>query len=125
MKLPRMHQGYASNALAGQFGDPIDMARPKIQNPDGTFSTEETITIPRGGKWYNVPTIVNGQRMNPQDVENWFSQGAPNIPHVGEFGSMDEAVTAARRRTDTIGRVRETGGGYSPIVNALLHSQKP
>jgi len=91
------------------IGAAIDMNRPKIENADGSFSTEETITIPRGNRWYNVPTIVNGQRLSPADVEYWFSQGDPNIPHVGEFGTLDEAVTAARMRTDQIGNVRTTG----------------
>ena len=112
-----MHTLPRRNALAPpenvfaprNIGAEIDMNRPKIQNPDGSFSTEETITVPRGNRWYNVPTIVNGQRLKPEDVEYWFSQGDPNIPHVGEFGTLDEAVSAARLRTDQIGHVRDTG----------------
>ena len=90
------------NAL---MGEPVDYNRPQIQNPDGSMSTEETITIPRGGKWYNVPTIVNGRRVDPGLVENLFQTG--RIPHVGEFGTLFEAENSARYRTNALSTMRD------------------
>jgi len=90
------------SGLLGNFA--IDLNRPKLKNPDGSFSTEETITIESGGKFYNIPTIVRGVRVNP-DAAVLMWRGGDN-PHVGEFGSMKEAVDSAKQRSGEIGRVR-------------------
>lgn len=86
-------------------GAPVDMSRQKIQNADNSFSTERTITIPYGGKWYNVPTIIDGQEYAPQEVEQYFQMGI--APHVGEFQTVEQAERSARIRSNYIGKVRE------------------
>jgi hypothetical protein len=86
------------------IGKPLDYNRPKIANQDGSFSTERTVTLPLNGRWYNVPTIVNGQELAPDHAEYAFSRGW--IPHVGEFGSVEEATRSAAARSKYIGDKR-------------------
>ena len=90
--------------LARSGDRPIDTGRPILENPDGTFSTEETITLERDGKWYNVPTIINGQRVDPAEVEQLFLAGKVN--EVGKYDTLKQAEAAAVARSKEIGRVR-------------------
>lgn len=87
------------------IGTPIDTTRPILENGDGTFSTEETITLERNGRWFNVPTIVGGERIDPDEIEQRFMAGS--VPHVGEFDTLKQAEAAATARTKEIGRRRK------------------
>lgn len=91
------------------FGNFVDLTRPKIQNPDGTFSTEETatemFTTPEGQRYLNFPTIVNGTRLSLDDAILALQTGS-SMP-TGNYQSLDEAVKAARGRTEYLGRRRE------------------
>lgn len=83
----------------------IDTTRPKLNNPDGSFSTERTITIEVGGKHYNIPTIVKGVPVpNEAAISLWR---AGENPHVGEYGSLQEALSAAKQRSALIGTIRK------------------
>jgi hypothetical protein len=82
------------------IGIPPDPRRPRIDNGDGTFSTERTITIERDGKYYNVPTIVGGRQYPSETIMKAFSLG--QVPHVGEFKSLDKALKAAQLRSKSI-----------------------
>jgi hypothetical protein len=66
-------------------GFPVDVSRPTISNPDGSFSTERTITIGPdlgdGQKAYSIPTIVGGQQLSPREAEAAFYSG--QNPPVG------------------------------------------
>lgn len=82
----------------------INLSRPRIENGDGSFSTERTITIEADGRWFNIPTIVDGrQRTEDEAVRLWRSG---ENAEVGAFGSLSEAEQAARARSDRIGRAR-------------------
>src|SRR5689334_17370018 len=107
------------------IGAPIDMSRPSIANDDGSFSTERTITVQRGGKWYNVPTIINGKQYDPQQVGRAFESGDPSIPHVGEFATLPEADEAVQVRTFEIGRQRTAGpaGDHPPMMSPEQRTQ--
>lgn len=111
-----MPTGFTADQGGGNIGAPIDTTRPRLENPDGSFSTEETITIDMDGRFFNIPTIVNGRRISEDEAIRLFEQGQ-NQP-VGEFGSLREATRAARARTNEIGRVRGApplrGGGPPP-----------
>ena len=85
-------------------GRPIDTTRPMLDNADGTFSTERTITIEAGGRHYVIPTIVRGTVL-PQEAAILMWRGGMN-PHVGEFDSAKEADEYARHRSSDIGVVR-------------------
>lgn len=95
----RYPEGYQS-----EIGKPIDGSRAIIENADGSFSTEETITLERDGKWFNVPTIVGGKRIDHGEIERRFLAG--EVPDVGEFDTLKAAETAAVARTQAIGRTR-------------------
>lgn len=95
----------------------VDLSRPKIQNGDGSFSTERTITIgaDEGGRerFFNIPTIVGGRQLT--DDEAVAAWRAGHNPDVGSFGSVAEAEAAARARSEEIGRVRgDEGESWSP-----------
>jgi len=90
------------HSAISDIGAPIDITRPVIINEDGSISTEETITIERGGKFFNVPTVIDGERVDPDIVQAGFEAGDENIPHVGEFNTLKTAEDAAIRRSTQI-----------------------
>jgi N12 class adenine-specific DNA methylase/predicted RNA methylase len=111
-------QGLGAVAAAppvDRTGNSVDTKRPKIENPDGSFSTEETITIEADGKWVNIPTIVGGQRVGEDQAIELFKSG--KNPAVGAFPTLPEAETAARGRSEDIGNIR--GGGGDPQAKGL------
>lgn len=107
---PKSLLGYSEGPFAPMgsglnIGKPLDYNRPMLDNKDGSFSTERTITLPFNGKWYNVPTVVNGQSFPSEQVEQYFNMGL--LPHVGEFATEDQAVRSAIVRSNFIGTRRE------------------
>jgi hypothetical protein len=84
------------------IGIPPDPKRPRINNPDGSFSTERTITMQTSDGWFNVPTIIDGKQYPENEVQQYFLMGL--IPHVGKFKTLEEAVAAAKARTKRIKR---------------------
>ena len=82
----------------------IDKNRPAINNPDGSISTEETVTIEWNGKFYLIPTIVDGKRVSPDEAVMAATIGKNKV--VGEFDSQIEADVAARLRSAQIGQMR-------------------
>ena len=96
---------YGPMGAGTDIGLPVDMSRMKLPNVDGSFSTERTITVERGGRWYNVPTIVQGSRLRPDEAEMFFNMGV--IPHVGEFPTLEQATRSAVARSAMIGKLRD------------------
>lgn len=97
-------EGYAEGGRYA-WKAPVDTSRPIMENRDGSFSTEETITIEQNGKYYILPTIVQGRRMTPDAAVELFSKGA-NRP-VGIFDDPNEANEYAKLRSETIGNLRQ------------------
>jgi hypothetical protein len=85
------------------IGSPVEFGRPIMKNPDGSVSTERTMTTegPNGG-WFNVPTMMNGAQMPMDTVDTLFQYGL--VPHVGEFPTLETAEQAAQARTKVIRR---------------------
>lgn len=96
-----------AEALAGR----IDRSRPILENNDGSFSTEETITVPltigQVTRWVNIPTIVGGQRVSPEQAEALF-HARQNPAVQPPFATVEEAEAAARARSQQIGTVRQS-----------------
>lgn len=89
------------------IGASIDTTRPILDNPDGSFSTERTITIESNGKYFNIPTIVGGQQQSQEDAIRLWRSG--NNKEVGSFNTLEDAVSTAERRSSEIGKVRGNG----------------
>lgn len=101
----------------------IDVNRPLIPNDDGSFSTEETITLNAnevGGPnmAVTIPTIVGGVRRSADDAISLFAQGQ-NPPVQWGFENFADAEAAAQSRTNAIAAARQTRGpiiGSAPIA---------
>lgn len=110
--------GAAANPLGGTSGagptldpsgNPIDLTRPSLDNPDGSISTENTITITDvEGRVLNIPTIIGGEQVSNEEAERMFNEGGN--PAVGQFNSVGEAVAAAEARSKRIGELRSGTG---------------
>lgn len=74
--------------------------KPLLKNSDGSYSTEETITIEENGKYFVIPTIVNGQRKSEDEAINLFRKGKNK--DVGSFNSLKEANDYASLRTKAL-----------------------
>lgn len=86
------------------IGTPPDASRPLLDNRDGTFSTERTISFEEDGRHYLIPTIVGGKPLEDlAAIDQWR---AGKNPEVGVYRSMDEASRAAVKRSEEIGRRR-------------------
>ena len=104
-----------------------ETGRPVLDNEDGSFSTEESITVthPRlnDGKPTNIPSIWNGKRppMAPSDpgFEDYVvEQALKSGQKFPSFNSIDEAVSAAKERSEWLGRSRP--GEERGMANGLL-----
>ena len=93
--------------LSGLLGQHSVNNKPMLKNKDGSVSTEETITIGVDGRFYNIPTIVNGVRVPPHAAELMFRAGQNKA--VGEFNSLEEAVREAEKRSKMLGNSIPSG----------------
>ena len=81
--------------------------KPILRNKDRSISTESTITISvqqlNKGKHTNIPTIIDGKRVS----ENEAIKHAIKHQHKHAYPAYDsvkEAVTAAKNRSDQLGK---------------------
>lgn len=74
----------------------IDLTkRPKVKNPDGSYSTVRTITITDDeGKGINIPTVIGNQVVSPQEAINHFKK---TKQHLGVYRTEKEALDAAEK----------------------------
>lgn len=105
------------NPRRDPLGFPIDVNRPRLSNPDGSFATEETTTFDAAevglpSEIVTVPTIINGQRVSEDDAKAAFAAGMNPAVQRG-FSSFDEANAGAQARTDSIAAARATNGERS------------
>jgi len=78
-----------------------------IKNPDGTESSERTITVGFDDGFRLIPTIVVDEegflvKISDEDAIQLFREG--KNPSVGRFNTEDEANAFAKQRSDTGGR---------------------
>lgn len=103
-----------SNPRRDPYGFPIDVNRPRINNPDGSFSTERTTTFDASEvglppEIVTVPTIVNGRQVSEDEARALFASGQ-NPPVQRGFDSFAAADQAAEARTGSIAAARATNG---------------
>ena len=73
-----------------------------IQNPDGTTSSERTITVGIDGKYYNIPSLVDGVQLSEGEAVRRFKAG--DIKAVGVADTLKAALKMAGTRTEMLGR---------------------
>ena len=121
------------------MGDrPIDPGRPVIPGLPGPLglggrSVEETVGFNlENGQTVLLPTIVQGQRVTPQQAIALYRMGR-NEP-VGAYGGPQEAETAAQARSQRIGQMLGSEGApsgagprtlYTPPVPTPLPGMEP
>lgn len=84
--------------------------RPIIQNPDGSVSTERTITVTHpsinDGKPTNIPSIYGGKSVSEQEAIKIISENKGVDPETGRkmvgYTSIEEAEEAAKKRSSSI-----------------------
>jgi hypothetical protein len=104
-------------AIYLQGGAPRPGTATPIQNPDGSVTTERSITVTdpalNGGKPTNIPSVWGGKIVSDDEATSNAIQSGRAFP---SFGSIDEATAAARQRSADLGAGRVTSvGGASGV----------
>ena len=81
--------------------------RPIISNPDGSFSTERSITVQtEDGRWVNIPSMFGGKQVSDDKALEIMRQNDFVDPETGRrsdfFSTVEDAEAAARSRSDSI-----------------------
>ena len=110
---PEVQQNEYSDVLSGHVKDttitppkvhPIN-GRPILDNGDGTFSSEELVTVEHlsinGGKPTNVPSIWGGQRV--EDVDMIILYAVASGQNFDSYGTLAQAAVAVRLRRELLG----------------------
>lgn len=114
--------GTIQTAPAGNTA-PIDKSRPILKNGDGSFSTERTITIEADGRYFVIPTIVDGKARTPEEATRLFKNGQNDA--VGQFESQEAADAYATQRSNLIGAERGQEAGVTSAAPAAKPAVKP
>lgn len=74
----------------------IDLTkRPKVRNPDGSYSTVRTMTITDDqGRGINIPTVINNSVVNPEEAIEHFKK---TKQHLGVYRTQQDALDAAQK----------------------------
>ena len=111
MPLPNPLRQAERGRFYDPYGNTIDTTRPTVNNPDGSVSTERTITeqfnTPEGLSWINYPSIVGGKQLTPEAATDALFAGQ-NRP-VGIFADLPTAERAAQQRTQYLGILEALG----------------
>lgn len=69
--------------------------RPKVLNPDGSYSTVRTIGIEiDGGRHVNIPTVIDGKVVSDDEAVKHFRK---KRKHLGIYKTREDADTAAKQ----------------------------
>ena len=103
MYQPQYQQMLDSVANTGSYSAPIDPSRVQVQNPDGTISTEKSITFKDGDNWVNIPSLVQGKQLTDEQAIAQFRDGLN--PATGVYLTQKAAEDAAEARSAEIERM--------------------
>lgn len=92
-------------------GEYSTAGRPLYKDPAGGVYSEKTVTFQTPtGKWVNAPSVMRGGRIETDQgvLEDFYMNNGYMDPITGRsldmFESVDDAVRAARRRSQGLGR---------------------
>ena len=119
--------GALGNTVIGK----TDEGRPIIQNPDGTISTERTMTEKINGKWMNIPSMFGGKEVSVDKAIEIIEKNNGRDPETGRklptYESLEEAEAAAKARSKELGKKyggAATGPFADPEKNARYEEWK-
>jgi len=99
-----------------------DEGRLIVKNPDGSVSTERSITEQIDGKWMNIPSMYGGKEVSPDEAVDIIRKNKGVDPETGrvlpKFNSMQEALKEAERRS------REDLGKYGDLSSIENKAQQ-
>ena len=74
----------------------IDLTkRPKVRNPDGSYSTVRTMTITDDqGRGINIPTVIDDRVVDPKEAIEHFKK---TKQHLGVYKTQQDALNAAQK----------------------------
>lgn len=74
----------------------IDLTkRPKVRNPDGSYSTVRTMTITDDqGRGINIPTVIDDRVVDPKEAIEHFKR---TKQHLGVYRTQQDALDAAQK----------------------------
>lgn len=75
--------------------------KPRILNPDGSYSSERTISIGVDDGFINIPTIWDGKQLSHSEAIKRSKKSRIRYPR---FKTLDEAVKAAGQRSKNLGQ---------------------
>jgi hypothetical protein len=81
-------------------GQTTEAGRPVFKTPEGELISEQSITIPMGGKFINVPSIYDGVRYSEDKIIDMLKKNMIEATSVHD--SMEEAIEAAKSRSSKL-----------------------
>ena len=116
MPIPPSHT-FAQESTA----QPLPGAGTRVENQDGTFSTERTIGVNIDGREYVIPTLVDGKQLDEQTAVNEAKRrGLQNYP---SFNTVEEAEQYAQGRSAAIGGAQPPA--QAPVAQPQVTEQPP
>ncbi len=105
-------------------GEMSEAGRPLYKTAEGETVSEKSITVPFAGEWVNVPSIHDGVRYNDDEIEDMLAAG--KIKPTSTHKNLDEAVAAAKARSNTLIKPKmQAGGMVEQTQQALAQDQQP
>jgi hypothetical protein len=90
-----------------------EAGKPIFRTPEGEDVSEKSMTIPYKDKFVNIPSIHKGVRKNEDEVTNMLEKG--RVKPTSIHDTLEEAVSAARERSDNL--VRKAKGGKVSLAS--------
>jgi len=108
--MPKYNSGGIPVRINARYGlDPdgfiVDLQRPVLNNPDGSQATEESMTVGDRNDFFNIPTIVNGERVG-QDQAMLDARLDMMMGNSPNYRTLAEALMSAPDRSSSIGNLR-------------------
>ena len=94
--IPAPSASYNTSTDVEGYSGTIDLKnRPIVKNPDGSVSTERSMSFQdEDGKEVLIPTIVKGKELSKKEAIAYYKNSGE---HMGKFNSPEEADAMAKK----------------------------